>query len=87
MIGEMFYQEQINLHRRSQPVLAGYCRQEHEAGRTPITLTHHSVAELEKTLTYPKTLKEKAAHLLRHLYEQGGNEGKQFTLQNSTDYP
>lgn len=87
LIGEMFYQELINLGKTNNPILAGYCRQEQEAGRTPMSLVHGSLEELERTLRYPKTLKEKAAHLLKHLYDSGGKDGKEFSLQNARDYP
>jgi hypothetical protein len=87
LIGEMFYQELVNLRKTSNPVLAGYCRQEHEAGRKPMVLRHGSIEELEMTLKYPKTLKERSAYLMKHLYDKGGKDGGKFILQNWTDYP
>lgn len=85
-IGAMFYQELVNLNKRPKPVLAGYCRQEFEAGRTPEVLTKASVDQLLGTLRYPQTLKEKATHLLQYLYEKGGKDGKRFSLQSAADY-
>jgi len=70
-----------------RPLLAGYCRNEFEAGHKPVVFNEFSVLDIESTLKYPKTIKEKANHLLRHCYEHGGQEGQRFKLQNGVDYP
>ncbi|MEO8587817.1 MAG: hypothetical protein ABI432_00465 [Flavobacteriales bacterium] len=86
LIGELFYQGLVNVGQR-RPLLAGYCRQEYEASRKPIVLVHGPAEELERTLKYPKTLKEKEAHILQYVYAKGGNEGKWFDFQSKRDYP
>lgn len=86
LIGALYYQMLINMGQR-RPILAGYCRHEHIAGREPMVLVHGPAEELERTLKCPKTLREKEEYLLRYLYDNGGSQGKWFDLQSQRDYP
>lgn len=39
-----------------------------------------------KSFNYPKTFKEKTYHLLKYLYDHGGNENGKFELNSTIDY-
>lgn len=87
VIGEIYYQTLVNLAQTKNPVLAGWCRELHENGEEPVILTKEVAEEFLESNRYPRTLKEKAERLIRHLYKAGGKEGRAFELQNGADYP
>jgi len=85
-IGALWYQELINLKKKN-PILAGFCREQHEKELEPRILTKETSAELLKQLKYPKSLPEKADYLITFMYNHGGADGKTFNLQSGADYP
>ncbi|MFW5793803.1 MAG: hypothetical protein ACOCWC_05920 [Bacteroidota bacterium] len=77
----------VNNKQYKNPVLAGLCRNAFEYNQEPPLITSEFIEYELKNLNYPKSFKEKERHLLRYIYERGGNEFKQFTFLSQKDYP
>ena len=78
----------IDLKAKSQynnPILAGICRNTFDNGQEPPLINAEFIAVGLKNYKYPKTTREKAKHLLRYLYDKGGNDLKKFTLSSYSD--
>jgi len=69
------------------PILAGMCRNAFENGQEPPMITTDFIQNGIKNMTYPKSFKEKGRHLLKYMYDRGGNDFKFFTINSIKDYP
>ena len=69
------------------PDLAGICRNAFEDGiESPLITSEFMRTEL-KTISIPKTIREKSHHLLRYLYKKGGKDFAEFDLDSFGDSP
>ncbi len=69
------------------PILAGICRAAYEKGEDPPIITGEYIHNDLKNNNYPKTFQEKSHHLLKMLYQKGGNEYQKFNIGSHYDYP
>jgi len=67
------------------PILAGICRNAFDSGKETPLINSEFLSHQMKNLKYPQTKKEKAKHLLKYLYDKGGQDLKKFTLSASGD--
>ncbi len=77
----------MNKKEYQHPILAGICRNAFENSQEPPMLTTEFIMNDIKNIKYPKTFKEKYRHLLKYLYDRGGNDFKTFSLNSTRDYP
>lgn len=69
------------------PILAGICRQAFELGNEPPLIDSNFLESEIKNIKYPKSFVEKCNHLLKYIYNNGGNDFKEFKFLGSKDYP
>lgn len=81
------YLDLTNKRQFNNPILAAICRNAFERNEEPPLITQEFLTNEIKNLNYPKQFKEKAYHLLRHLYNKGGKDYKTFNLSSTIDYP
>jgi len=79
--------EFMNNRQYRHPILAGICRNAFELGVEPPLISRDFMDNGIKTIPYPKTFKEKVFHLMKFMYDKGGNDFKTFTFITSNDYP
>ena len=83
----MAFLADYNYQRSKRPILAGICRNAFESKQEPPIIDEEFIVEGLKNTPYPKEFKEKARHLLKFIYENGGKEYKSVTYQADKDYP
>jgi len=81
------YQSFINNGQLKHPILAGICRMAFEAKEEPPIINTDFITTQIKNINYPKTFVEKSIHLLKYMYEHGGNDFKDFRFIGIKDYP
>ncbi len=67
-------------------ILVGICRNRTMRGEDPLTITYAFFSQL-KTQPIPYTFEDRAKHLLRFLYDNGGKEYKSYNLNSDKDSP
>lgn len=77
----------MNQRTYKNPILAGICRNAFENNTEPPIITQSFIDNDLKNIDYPKSFKEKSYHLLKYMYEKGGNDYKSFDFYNERDYP
>lgn len=77
----------VNKKQTNYPVLAGICRNAFENEQEPPLINEEFLSTGIKNYKYPTEFREKAMHLLRHLYNKGGKAYKTFDLSSPRDYP
>lgn len=73
--------------RQLNPLLAGICRNAFENGEKPPLINGDFLTTGIKNYKYPTEFREKAIHLLRHLFHKGGKDYNKFDLYSPRDYP
>lgn len=68
-------------------IIAGITRNAYENKEEPPLITSQFINHGYKELNPPITFKEKAQHVLKFLYEHGGNENARFELNSTKDFP
>jgi hypothetical protein len=86
-LGALYAQELLNYARFNHPVLAGYFRNKHEDKVPPIVVTSDVAERIVAAKDYPLDFDQRAAYLLRFIYEHGGKEYERRDIQCSRDYP
>lgn len=66
--------------------LAGICRNAFENKEEPIEVTSAFIANLQDYKT-PSTVRAKSNHLLKYMYDRGGNDYEAFSFSSAFDYP
>ncbi len=79
--------EFMNKREYKHPILAGICRNAYENKQEPPLINTEFIHNDLKNISYPKTFREKYRHLLKSMYDKGGNEFKTFFLNSTKDYP
>jgi len=79
--------EFMNKNEFNHPILAGICRNAFENKEEPPLITREFIQNEIKNLSFPKSFKEKFRHLLKYMYDRGGNNFKTFSFSSSRDYP
>lgn len=79
--------ELMNNRQYKHPILAGICRNAFEFNIEPPLIDKNLLESGLKNVPYPKSFKEKCRHLLKFMYDQGGNDFKSFNFINTNDYP
>lgn len=79
--------ELMNNRQFKNPILAGICRNAFEFDIEPPLIDKNLLEGGLKNVPYPKSFKEKCRHLLKFMYDQGGNDFKSFRFTNTNDYP
>lgn len=77
----------MNKREYKHPILAGICRNAFENKQEPPMITTEFILNDIKNIKYPKSFKEKYRHLLKYMYDRGGNDFKTFLLSSTRDYP
>lgn len=79
----------IILQNNDEPkrhLLAGICRNHFEMKKDPPLITSELInSDIEKEYNLPKTKKEKAMHLLKYMYNKGGDDLEKFNFYNYAD--
>lgn len=86
-LGALYAQELLNLGQFDQPILAGYFRNKYEAGLEPAVVTKDVAERIIAAQDYPLDFEQRAAFLLRFLYDNGGKEYRRRDISSSSDYP
>jgi len=73
--------------RQTNSLLAGICRNAFENGEESPLINGTFMEIGIKNYKYPTEFREKAIHLLRHLFHKGGKDYKKFDLYSPRDYP
>jgi hypothetical protein len=79
--------ELMNKRDYNHPILAGICRNLFEKEEEPPLITTDFITNGIKNFSIPKSFKEKALHLLKYIYDKGGNDYKTFNFSSPNDYP
>lgn len=67
-------------------LLAGICRNHFEKGLDPPIITVDMInSDIESKFNLPKSKKEKAFHLLKYMYNNGGNDLGKFKFSSTAD--
>ena len=77
----------VSQKKYNNPILAGICRNAAEQNIEPPIITQSFIENEIKNIQYPKSFKEKCLHLLKYMYDNGGNDFKSFDFFNMRDYP
>ena len=68
-------------------IIAGITRNAYENKQEPPLITSQFINHGYKELNPPMTFNDKSQHLLKYLYDHGGNENVSFQLNSTKDFP
>lgn len=79
--------QQLLLGDYDIPAIAGICKNRTLQNETPILIDSNFLNESYKKISFPADFDEKCYHLLKVLYQMGGNVNKAFELNSTKDFP
>lgn len=77
----------MNDRNFNNPIIAGICRNAFENDMEPPLIDHNFLTDGIRNIQFPKSFKEKCHHLLKFMYDKGGNDFKDFNFNSNRDYP
>jgi hypothetical protein len=76
-----------NEQKYSLPDVAGICRNCFENKEEPPLISTEFLSTGIKNVSFPKTFKEKASHLIQYMAKRGGDDYALFNFSSTIDYP